>query len=62
MWWVAFLSLFFLLPAAEMADEWRLHRSAEKDLVEMRKHTASGDRWDVTRGRWITNDDGTKRT
>ena len=61
MWWVVYLSLSFVLPAAEMADEWRLHRSADKDLIEMRKHVASGEKWDVTRGRWIANDDGTKR-
>ena len=58
MWWVVYLTLFFVLPAAEMADEWRLHRSADKTLIEMRKHAASGERWDATRGRWITNDDG----
>ncbi len=34
-----------------MVEEWRLRRSAEKDLARM--HAASGHRWDVTRGQWV---------
>jgi len=36
-----------------MVEEWRIYRSAVKDLVEMRRHTASGDKWDVVRGQWV---------
>jgi hypothetical protein len=47
-WWGFLISLVLAYPAVEMAEEWRIHRSAEKDLAQMRKHTASGDPWDVT--------------
>jgi hypothetical protein len=30
-----------------------IRRSALKDLAAVRKHAASGHRWDVTRGQWI---------
>ncbi len=53
MWWGLIIGLVFTYPAIEMVEEWRIHRSAEKDLVEMRRHTASGDKWDVVRGRWV---------
>jgi hypothetical protein len=53
MWWVLVVSLVLGYPAVEMAEEWRLRRWARKDLAEMRKHTASGHRWDVTRGQWV---------
>jgi hypothetical protein len=53
MWWVLVVSLVLGYPAVEMAEEWRLRRRARKDLAEMRKHTASGHRWDVTRGQWV---------
>ena len=52
MWWGIIIGLVFTYPAIEMVEEWRIHRSGEKDLVEMRKHTASGDKWDVVRGQW----------
>jgi hypothetical protein len=53
MWWGLLVSLVFAYPAIEMVEEWRIHRSAKKDLAEMRKHTASDHRWDVTRGQWV---------
>jgi len=53
MWWVLVVSLVLGYPVVEMAEEWRLRRWARKDLAEMRKHTASGHRWDVTRGQWV---------
>jgi hypothetical protein len=53
MWWVLVVSLVLGYPIVEMAEEWRLRRWARKDLAEMRKHTASGHRWDVTRGQWV---------
>ena len=53
MWWVFMVSLVLTYPVIEMVEEWRLHRSAEKDLADMRKHTACGHRWDVTRGQWV---------
>jgi hypothetical protein len=40
-------------PAVEMVEEWRLHRSAQKELAEMLRHVATGHRWDITRGQWI---------
>ena len=53
MWWAFMVSLVLTYPVIEMVEEWRLHRSAEKDLADMRRHTASGHRWDVTRGQWV---------
>jgi hypothetical protein len=35
MWWALTVSLVFLAPIVETVEEWRLHRGAEKDLVEM---------------------------
>jgi hypothetical protein len=43
----------FCYPEIEMVEEWRLRRSAEKNLAQMRMHAASGHRWDVTRGQWV---------
>jgi hypothetical protein len=53
MWCGIIFSLLFLAPAVEIAEEWRLHRSADKQLTEMRRHVASGQKWDVTSGKWI---------
>jgi len=53
MWWALIVSFVFIAPVVETIEEWRLHRGAQNDLVEMRKHTASGHKWDVTQGRWI---------
>ncbi len=66
MWWGLIVSLVFVYvyPAIEMVEEWRLRRSAEKDLAQMRMHAASdlaqmrmhaasGHRCDVTRGQWV---------
>jgi hypothetical protein len=53
MWWAAVVSLVFVYPLVEMAEEWRLHRWARRDLAEMRRHAAAGHRWDVTRGQWV---------
>ena len=53
MWWTLFISGLFLCTAIEMAEDWRLRRSAKKDLAEMRKHAGSGHRWDVARGGWV---------
>jgi hypothetical protein len=38
MWWELIVSLVFVCvyPAIEMVEEWRLRRSAEKDLAQMR--------------------------
>jgi hypothetical protein len=47
------LVFVYVYPAIEMVEEWRLRRSAEKDLAQMRMHAASGHRWDVTRGQWV---------
>jgi len=47
------LAFVYVYPAIEMVEEWRLRRSAEKDLAQMRMHAASGHRWDVTRGQWV---------
>ncbi len=52
MWWGLIISLVFAYPVIEIVEEWRIHRSAKKDLVEMRRHVTSGDKWDVVRGRW----------
>jgi hypothetical protein len=46
------LAFVYVYPAIEMVEEWRLRRSTEKDLAQMRK-TASGQRWNVTRGQWV---------
>jgi len=46
------LAFVYVYPAIEMVEEWRLRRSTEKDLAQMRE-TASGQRWDVTRGQWV---------
>jgi hypothetical protein len=56
MWWAAVVSLVFVYPLVEMAEEWRLHRWARRDLAEMRRHAAAGHRWDVTRGQWVAFD------
>jgi hypothetical protein len=55
MWWGLIVSLVFVYVyrAIEMVEEWRLSRSAEKELTQMRMHAASGHRWDVTRGQWM---------
>ncbi|SRR6266403_1576444 len=53
MWWGLVVSLVFLYPVVEMAEEWRLRRSADKDLAEMRRRAASGHRWDAARGQWV---------
>jgi len=47
------LAFVYVYPAIEMVEEWRLRRSAAKDLAQMRMHAASGHRWDVTRGQWV---------
>jgi hypothetical protein len=47
------VSPVFTYPIIEMIEEWRLRRSAKKDLRAMRKHVSAGDQWDITRGRWI---------
>jgi hypothetical protein len=52
-WYGLIVSLAFVYPAIKMVEEWRLRRSAEKDLAQMRMHAASGHRWDVTRGQWV---------
>jgi hypothetical protein len=53
MWWSLLISLVFLAPVVETIEEWRLNRGAQKDLIEMQKHSASGHKWDVTRGNWV---------
>ena len=53
MWWGLLFSLVFLAPAIEVVKEWRLHRSADKQLTEMRTHVASGHKWDTTVGKWV---------
>ena len=53
MWWGLVVSLVFLYPVVEMAEEWRLRRSADKDLAEMLRRAASGHRWDAARGQWV---------
>jgi hypothetical protein len=53
MWWALVVGLVLGYPVVEMAEEWRLRRWARKDLAEMRRHAASGHRWDVTRGQWV---------
>jgi hypothetical protein len=53
MWWGLIFSLFFIAPAIEVVEEWRLTRGVQKDLISMRKHAASGHRWDAARGQWI---------
>jgi hypothetical protein len=53
MWWTLIIGLVLAYPAFEMVEEWRLQRAAQKDLVEMRRHAASGHRWDATRGQWV---------
>ena len=39
MWWTLIFGLVLAYPAIEMVEEWRLRRSAEKDLAEMRRRT-----------------------
>jgi hypothetical protein len=53
MWWGIIFSFLFLAPVVEIVEDWRLHHSADKQLTEMRKHVASGHKWDVTLGRWV---------
>jgi hypothetical protein len=53
MWWGLIVSLVFLAPIVEAVEEWRLHRGAQRDLIKMRRHAASGHRWDVALGRWV---------
>jgi hypothetical protein len=53
MWWGLIFGLLFAAPVIEAVEDWRLQRGVQKDLTEMRKHVASGDQWDVTRGQWI---------
>jgi hypothetical protein len=53
MWWGLIFSLLFVAPAIEAAEDWRLQRGVQKDLIDMRKHAASGHQWDATRGQWI---------
>jgi hypothetical protein len=53
MWWVLIINLVFLYPVVEWVEEWRIRRSARKDLAELRKHAASGHTWNVTRGQWV---------
>jgi hypothetical protein len=53
MWWGLIFGLLFAAPAIEAVEDWRLQRGVQKDLIEMRKHAASGHQWDVTRGQWI---------
>jgi hypothetical protein len=53
MWWGLIISLVFIAPVIEAIEEWRLHRGAQRDLIEMRKHSASGHKWDVALGRWV---------
>jgi hypothetical protein len=47
MWWGLIVSLVLAYPAIEMVEEWRLRRAARKHLAEMRRHAASGERWDA---------------
>jgi hypothetical protein len=53
MWWALIVSFVFIAPVVKTIEEWRLHRGAQRDLIEMRKHAASGHKWDVTQGRWV---------
>jgi hypothetical protein len=53
MWWGLIFSLLFIAPAIEAVEDWRLQRGVQKDLIDMRKHAASGHQWDATRGQWI---------
>ncbi len=53
MWWGLIACLVFVYPVVEAVEEWRLNRAVRKKLMEMRKHAASGHRWDVTRGQWV---------
>jgi hypothetical protein len=53
MCWALIVSLVFIAPIIETVEEWRLHRGAERDLLKMRRHAASGHQWDVTQGRWV---------
>jgi hypothetical protein len=52
MWWTLILSVVFTYPLVELIEQRFIRRSALKDLAVMRKHAASGHRWDVTRGQW----------
>jgi hypothetical protein len=52
MWWGLIVSLVLAYPAIEMVEEWRLRRAARRHLAEMRRHAASGQRWDATKGQW----------
>jgi hypothetical protein len=53
MWWGLIISLAFLAPVIETIEEWRVNRGAQRDLIEMQKHSASGHKWEVTRGNWV---------
>ena len=53
MWWGLIFGLLFAAPVIEAVEDRRLQRGVQKVLTEMRKHVASGDQWDVTRGQWI---------
>jgi hypothetical protein len=52
MWW-GFIIGLAIIAVIETIEEWRLNRGAQRDLVEMQKHSASGHKWDVTRGNWV---------
>jgi hypothetical protein len=54
MFWALIVSLILSYPLVEVVEGWFIRRSAVKKLAAMRKHAASGDRWDVTRGQWTT--------
>jgi hypothetical protein len=60
MWWGLIFSLFFIAPAIEAVEEWRLTRGVQKDLINMRKHAASGHQWDATRGQWVVPQNGSR--
>jgi hypothetical protein len=42
MWLGLIVSLVFTYPIIEVIEEWRIRRSSEKDLREMRKHVSAG--------------------
>jgi hypothetical protein len=54
MLWALIVSLILSYPLVEVVEGWLIRRSAVKKLAAMRKHAASGDRWDVARGQWTT--------
>ena len=53
MWLGLIVSLVFTYPIIEVIEEWRIQRSAKKDLREMRKHVSADHQWDITRRQWV---------